>query len=132
MFRLLVERVLHQVLGTWTFHLGANDGDRMITCGYNRPDSNLQHFTNYNYRLRAERQVEVKLSEPNVATIVGTGQTGTWTMLYDEGFEVKVNGEVVCCFSWFFRFRLLYSTHNDVFTIIHIHIRHPTGCSTCN
>lgn len=40
--------------------------------------------------------IQIRFSEPNVATIVGTDKVGKWTMVYDEGFEVKIDGEIVC------------------------------------
>jgi hypothetical protein len=112
-----------QALGEWEFFLGPGTGDSSERCGYDSPDDNVQHFTNYNYRLqgvpqqirvrrvsRLPRYVtcyftrtatcclvfdQIKLSEPNLAQIVGTDVRGTWTMVYDEGFEVTINGQVV-------------------------------------
>ena len=45
---------------------------------------------------------QIKLSEPNLAQIVGTDVRGTWTMVYDEGFEVTINGQVVRRIAEFF------------------------------
>jgi hypothetical protein len=85
-----------QTLGVWTFNLGSNTGDSSTSCGYESPDDNVQHFTSYNYVLKKETALDIELSDPNIATVVSTGAKGTWTMVYDEGFEVKVNGQVVC------------------------------------
>ncbi len=84
-----------QALGSWTFDLGSDRFDRTETCGYNSPDANVQHFTKYTYELKAESHATIVLSEPNVATIEGSGKKGTWTMVYDEGFEVKIDGKIV-------------------------------------
>jgi len=54
----------------------------------------VQHFTTYNYKLTIKESIEIKLESPNIATLLKTGAKGTWTMVYDEGFEVKIDGHV--------------------------------------
>jgi len=91
-----------EVLGIWRFDLGSDRFDNTVTCGYELPDDNVQHFTKYAYKLQVERSFEIQLSQPNVATLVGysghVGATGTWTMVYDEGFEVQINGQTFFAF----------------------------------
>jgi len=87
-----------ETLGVWTLNMGSDDQDARVTCGYEMPDDNVQHFTSYTYSLQTKSTLEVELTEPNVATVVGTGIKGTWTMVYDEGFEVKINGQVFFAF----------------------------------
>jgi cathepsin C len=98
---------LHKhVRGTWTFHLGINNNDKNgLQC------SKTQIFGDYggkenNYGLgepkfKPVKQIQVHLSSPNVAktTIGGKEHTGTWTMIYDEGFEVNVGGTKFFAFS---------------------------------
>lgn len=42
--------------------------------------------------------VKVSLQEPNIA-VDAEGNRGTWTMIYDEGFEVQVGGRVYFAYS---------------------------------
>eukprot|EP00947_MAST-08B_sp_MAST-8B-sp1_P006351 g6351.t1 len=49
---------------------------------------------------KVEKTYTVTLSEPNVATDAA-GNKGTWTMIYDEGFEVVINNQK---FFTFFRY----------------------------
>lgn len=86
----------HQLLGRWQFFLGPAQKERS-SCGHARPDvaerqpplSLLQNTT-----LR-----EVELLDPNVAH--SEQQRGRWTMIYDEAFEVKVDGLSFLAFSRF-------------------------------
>jgi cathepsin C len=60
-------------------------------CGYQQPDKNEHHFNGmYSYALKTESTVSVELAAPNVATADKLGGKGTWTMVYDEGFWVKI------------------------------------------
>ena len=68
-----------------------------MSCGYESPDSNVQHFTKYTYQLETKSSVTVTLSAPNVAK-TSAGEVGTWTMVYDEGFEVKIGGQTLFAF----------------------------------
>merc|ERR1719238_1533691 len=43
--------------------------------------------------------MKVTLSNPNL--VVANGKKGTWTMIYDEGFEVNVDGQSFFAFSNF-------------------------------
>eukprot|EP00658_Telonema_sp_P-2_P010122 TRINITY_DN13813_c0_g1_i7.p1 TRINITY_DN13813_c0_g1~~TRINITY_DN13813_c0_g1_i7.p1 ORF type:complete len:668 (+),score=133.74 TRINITY_DN13813_c0_g1_i7:389-2392(+) len=47
--------------------------------------------------------MEVRLEQPNVAIDIGSGERtrGTWTMIYDEGFEVRIGGRKFFAFSRF-------------------------------
>lgn len=86
----------HQLLGRWHFFLGPAQKERS-SCGHARPDvaeqqpplSLLQNTT-----LR-----EVELLDPDVAH--SEQQRGRWTMIYDEAFEVKVDGLSFLAFSRF-------------------------------
>jgi len=87
-----------QALGTWEFHLAKPSANRDENCSYQRPDDNIQHFSRYQYKLEPDSTLSIRLSEPNVASIVGTEKKGTWTMVYDEGFEVKIDDQVFFAF----------------------------------
>lgn len=84
-----------QTVGTWTFKLGSNSNDDTLTCGHKLPDAVMTmvndrvRFDSPNFKVANEYRVT--LSEPNVATD-DKGNKGTWTMVYDEGFEVVIGG----------------------------------------
>ena len=90
-----------QVVGTWIFRMGSNDHDDTLTCGHKLPDSvmtmvdNRIRFKNPNFKV--SHDYKITLSEPNIATDA-KGNKGTWTMIYDEGFEVRVNGKTFFSF----------------------------------
>jgi cathepsin C len=81
--------------------MGSNDHDDTLTCGHKLPDSvmtmvdNRVRFDHPNFK--TTHDYEVILSEPNVATD-GKGNKGTWTMVYDEGFEVRIAGKTYFAF----------------------------------
>ncbi len=76
-----------QVMGTWDFKLGPNTGANTLDC------------STFNAAKDATSTLTVTFSEPNVVTNEITKETGTWTMIYDEGFEFTISGKVY--FSWF-------------------------------
>ena len=90
-----------QVVGKWIFRMGSNDHDDTLTCGHKLPDSvmtmvdNRIRFKNPNFKV--SHDYKITLSEPNIATDA-KGNKGTWTMIYDEGFEVRVNGKTFFSF----------------------------------
>lgn len=93
-----------QVAGDWEFTLDAGGhkvgehGDlTSITCGYPQPDRNADHFTRPPV-LVAASTYKVTLASPNVATDA-KGNKGTWTMIYDEGFEVQIAGRSFFAFN---------------------------------
>lgn len=93
-----------QVAGDWEFTLDAGghkvgpNGDlTAITCGYPQPDRNADHFTRPPV-LVAASTYKVTLASPNTATDAA-GNKGTWTMIYDEGFEVQIGGRSFFAFS---------------------------------
>lgn len=90
-----------QVVGKWTFELDKGKGDKKTTtCGYPRPDSNRAHFENPPPAVKVAEELELTLSAPNQVESTD-GQRGTWTLIYDEGFEVRIGGRV---FFAFFRY----------------------------
>lgn len=68
-----------------------------MSCGYPQPDRNADHFTRPSVLVES-KVVKVTLAEPNIA-IDADGNKGTWTMIYDEGFEVQVGGRVYFAYS---------------------------------
>ena len=84
-----------QTVGEWNFKLGKNTNDDTLTCGHQLPDSVMTmvkkkiRYATPNFAVDTE--YKVTLANPDIATDE-KGNKGTWTMIYDEGFEVKING----------------------------------------
>lgn len=71
------------IRGTWIFHVGPGGKDNSIDCSGSFED---------------EETVSVTLSYPDVATDA-KGNTGFWTMIYNQGFEVVINDVKYFAFS---------------------------------
>lgn len=97
----------HEVVGEWRFTLGALS-ERRSSCGHRRPDAEDHQpsrlVVDAEGLVRSEKnamqQLMVTLSNPNVAMSARDSQ-GSWTMIYDEGFEVRVAGMNFFAFSNF-------------------------------
>lgn len=87
----------HQVEGEWRFELGKSRA-RRTSCGHARPDAEDKQPQRSLFA--SADQLMVMLREPNVAA-TGRDDQGSWTMVYDEGFEVKVAGLTFFAFSNF-------------------------------
>jgi len=83
------------VAGEWVFRLGALS-DVRSSCGHERPDVQEKQPRELGESVVGEKKV--KLSSPNTAH--GDAE-GTWTMIYDEAFEVRVDGQRFFAFSYF-------------------------------
>jgi len=93
----------HEVVGEWRFTIGRASPERS-SCGHLRPDKEDVQPSRESMAVidgpeDKETQLMVKLLDPNVAKTADS--TGHWTMVYDEGFEVTVNGKVFFSFSNF-------------------------------
>jgi len=90
----------HEVAGEWRFTLGPQQAQRS-SCGHLRPDTERdQPPRSVVDAIGPTSTLAVKLSNPNLAS-TGHDQAGTWTMVYDEGFTVKVEGLDFFAFSNF-------------------------------
>jgi cathepsin C len=93
----------HQVAGEWEFTL-SQPGPKRNSCGHMKPDSqDHQPSTNFVQNMYPHEATIVKkisLKNPNTAT-TDDGSKGTWTMIYDEGFEVAIGDHVYFAFSKF-------------------------------
>jgi len=90
----------HQVAGDWEFTLGPLAPKRS-SCGHRKPDNQM----NQPHRKFIEQQgpvTSLKLSLQDPDTVKSEdGGSGTWTMIYDEGFEVAQGDFVYFAFSKF-------------------------------
>jgi cathepsin C len=102
-----VHCVHSQVLGTWKFHRGPGQQKKVGLKCSKTPE--LYDHASDRYGLGEANYspadtIKVHLKEPNVAIHTdakGKTHKGTWTMIYDEGFEVNVNDHKYFAFSYF-------------------------------
>mmetsp|Transcript_37822 Transcript_37822/g.106269 ORF Transcript_37822/g.106269 Transcript_37822/m.106269 type:complete len:524 (-) Transcript_37822:473-2044(-) len=95
-----VHCVRHQVVGEWRFKLGPLEPTRS-SCGHLRPDTEEgQPSRGIVDGSAGGDQLMVTLRDPNVA-LTARDSRGSWTMIYDEGFEVNVAGMNFFAFSNF-------------------------------
>ncbi|KAF0293795.1 Dipeptidyl peptidase 1 [Amphibalanus amphitrite] len=71
------------IAGTWNFYEGLPVGDETISC----PDHNA-----------FDKKFSVLLEYPDTAQDM-FGNLGTWTIIYNQGFEVRIMGRVYFAFS---------------------------------
>lgn len=88
--------VRESVLGEWTLKVGPEHGgpSENNRCGYQQPDLNRHHFTHPEaYHFNPVKELKIKLEAPDKVTCLqGCSGAGTFTMVYDEGFNIKVDG----------------------------------------
>lgn len=90
----------HEVVGEWRFTLGALREQRS-SCGHMRPDTEESQPPRQEVdKETGNTHLMVTLSNPNVAA-TARDPKGSWTMVYDEGFEVVVGGLNFFAFSNF-------------------------------
>ena len=103
--------------GVWLLHMTNNSGDNSIKCGHDHPDKNLDHLSeNIPSFFIENSQILIGLERPNIvypinkksssnSSIIDSFQEtiknkiGSWTMIYDEGFELKFANYVFFTFS---------------------------------
>jgi len=91
----------HQVVGDWEFTLGALSSTRSA-CGHKHPDDQYaQPALSLVSSQSSTQSMRLSLQDPSTAISKDGAQTGTWTMIYDEGFEVAIGGQVFFAFSYF-------------------------------
>lgn len=87
-----------QTVGEWELKLGSNDGDSSLRCGHDMPDrvmtmpNSNNGFDNPGFEVQST--IKVALTEPDKATDEA-GNRGFWTLIYDEGMEIRVGGKEV-------------------------------------
>eukprot|EP00929_Paragymnodinium_shiwhaense_P000521 TRINITY_DN10075_c0_g2_i3.p1 TRINITY_DN10075_c0_g2~~TRINITY_DN10075_c0_g2_i3.p1 ORF type:complete len:549 (+),score=151.65 TRINITY_DN10075_c0_g2_i3:106-1752(+) len=87
----------HQVTGEWKF-VATKPSPSRTACGHNRPDTEEgQPARSIVDSDENKEELSMLLQEPNV--VKHNGQSGQWTMIYDEGFEVSVGNRVYFAFS---------------------------------
>ena len=71
-----------EIRGTWLFSIGEGGHDNTIKCS----------------EFKAVSELQVQLLFPDVA-VDREGNVGFWTLIYNQGFEVQINGKVYFAFS---------------------------------
>jgi len=93
----------HQVQGQWEFSLGSLSGERP-SCGHKHPDAQdaepALRTLGDGGATQATSKLTVNLNSPDHARSP-LDSMGTFTMIYDEGFEVVVEGKTFFAFSRF-------------------------------
>eukprot|EP00747_Dinoflagellata_sp_TGD_P181880 gnl/TRDRNA2_/TRDRNA2_35879_c0_seq1.p1 gnl/TRDRNA2_/TRDRNA2_35879_c0~~gnl/TRDRNA2_/TRDRNA2_35879_c0_seq1.p1 ORF type:complete len:628 (+),score=65.80 gnl/TRDRNA2_/TRDRNA2_35879_c0_seq1:56-1939(+) len=90
----------HQIVGEWEFTLSDLSDDRK-SCGHRRPDDeHAQPELSLVASHGPTTQIRITLSSPNAVT-TPSGERGSWTMMYDEGFDVVIDGMSYFAFSRF-------------------------------
>ena len=91
-----------QVQGTWTFHMSKTSKTKQEKCSKASSYFGGGDFGLGEPNYETHKSVKVHLGEPNVATMKNEkGETvkGTWTMMYDEAFEVRIDNKKFFAFS---------------------------------
>lgn len=91
-----VHCVRRQIVGEWDFELGLLSKERS-SCGHMRPDVEAVQPSDIAHPVKVKR---ISLIDPGVAT-TSKDAAGMFTMIYDEGFEVRVEGLTFFAFSRF-------------------------------
>jgi len=95
-----VHCVRHQIAGDWEFTLGPL-GPKRTSCGHTKPDNPYKQPTmKFLEAMGPVTKRKLTLNQPNTVSIED-GTTGTWTMIYDEGFEVATGDHTFFAFSKF-------------------------------
>ena len=93
-----------QIAGNWIFYLGRRSPDNStdrVPCGAHAPGTKEDAMADPASVVGLDvTAYELSLEAPDVARD-RAGNVGFWTMVYDEGFEVRLGGRVFFAFSRF-------------------------------
>lgn len=94
-----------QIFGSWTFHLGAPQSTPQL-CGHHTPGEVRDVVTSSAPNIsEPARRIDLRLGTPDLAELASEedayehAEVGWWTMIYDQGFEVRLAGRVFFAFS---------------------------------
>lgn len=117
--------------GVWLLHMTNNNGDNSLKCGHDHPDKNLDHLSeNIPSFFVESSQLLIGLERPNIVypiykkngssdSIIDSFQEtikskiGSWTMVYDEGFELKFSNYIFFTFSKYRQKSSFKATNTD-------------------
>lgn len=86
-----VHCLAENIEGIWLLTMSNNENDDDVECGHKQPDQNLDHYLSKEEDIfKARHEILIKLEIPNIIKTIDSDENiGTWTMVYDEGFELK-------------------------------------------
>jgi cathepsin C len=99
-----VHCLYNQIKGDWVFHMSSAGSDKGVKCSQASSNFGSGDFGLGEPNYDVQTKYTVKLLEPNrvlATTASGEEVEGTWTMMYDEGFEVRVDGRKFFAFSYY-------------------------------
>jgi len=100
----------HQQPGAWEFSMSKGNQNKDVKCSKGAHGQMCFYGSCFNNKVigeasfKVEKKMKVSLANPNVALATdsdGKKHKGTWTNVYDEGFEVKVASKKFFAFSKF-------------------------------
>lgn len=87
------------IAGSWKFSLSASESN-FPSCGHQHPDRNTDHlFQDYKNNFQTNETFFFSLNLPNNLSNKEGKIVGTWTMVYDEGFEIRADHKIFFAFS---------------------------------
>lgn len=87
------------IAGSWTFFLTPFQSS-YPSCAHRHPDQNTDHLSNdFKTTFRLNETMKVNLNLPNILQDSQGVNVGTWTMVYDEGFEIRASNRILFAFS---------------------------------
>eukprot|EP00927_Polykrikos_kofoidii_P083861 TRINITY_DN8699_c0_g1_i2.p1 TRINITY_DN8699_c0_g1~~TRINITY_DN8699_c0_g1_i2.p1 ORF type:complete len:601 (-),score=91.27 TRINITY_DN8699_c0_g1_i2:97-1899(-) len=105
----------HQIVGEWEFTIG-RAGPKRTSCDHQKPDSPLNQPDVKAFFERADTTTRrFTLMDPDKVR-ADDGSDGSWTMIYDEGFEVLTSEYVFFAFS---RFEYMPDGHGGTTNVSH-------------
>jgi len=106
-----------QILGEWTIetssHIQTDDG--RVLCGHDSPDNAETSYKALIQLFEATNSIKVDLKDDDTVVLNDDSkENGTWTMIYDEGFEIQLKGVKYFAFSSYeFDEKMLSVSHCD-------------------
>jgi len=101
----------HTIKGSWEFTMSKGNQDKSLMCNQKPKESSMcfygSCYTNKvlgEPKFKKDMKWKVSLTDPNVAIATdqnGKKHKGSWTVVYDEGFEVNVKDRKFFAFSKF-------------------------------
>ena len=83
-----------QIIGDWSLMVGGSNAAPQL-CGHHTPGTVQDVEAAEHPSLNVER-LRLRLEAPDLATAISEtgeeGEVGWWTMIYDQGFEVRISG----------------------------------------
>lgn len=85
--------VSSDIIGLWNFDLTKYLGEfeQRVLCGHDSPSKESTSWKSIDQDFKWEDSIEIELKKDH--TVNSGGNQGKWSMIYDEGFELVINGK---------------------------------------